>query len=252
MRKISALLAGAALLLTTSSAMAVTLDPSVPRQVAINSAYPGEGSLQGELDNLFGLNAVNAATDQIPVGMYKISTVGSNAMTPQLKFEWTANSGTQNVGIFGWNGSSTVESRIFSGGNNVGDIANVLWLTENSGMIFTIDVGGSNFATSAFSGISRNSFGFFFQPTGGPNPTYYTVDSLNPQGEARVLSYDGSAAGISNSGILFAYEDGTDWDFQDAGFFVESITPVPEPGTMLLLGAGFLSLAIYGKRRKNI
>ena len=30
-----------------------------------------------------------------------------------------------------------------------------------------------------------------------------------------------------------------------------TIAPVPEPGTMMLLGAGFLGLAIYGKRRKN-
>jgi hypothetical protein len=27
--------------------------------------------------------------------------------------------------------------------------------------------------------------------------------------------------------------------------------PVPEPGTVMLLGAGFFGLAIYGKRRKN-
>ena len=34
-------------------------------------------------------------------------------------------------------------------------------------------------------------------------------------------------------------------------YYHVTVAPVPEPGTMLLLGAGFLGLAIYGKRRKN-
>lgn len=33
--------------------------------------------------------------------------------------------------------------------------------------------------------------------------------------------------------------------------FETAVAPVPEPGTMMLLGAGFLGLAVYGKRRKN-
>jgi hypothetical protein len=33
--------------------------------------------------------------------------------------------------------------------------------------------------------------------------------------------------------------------------YEQVINPVPEPGTMMLLGFGLLSLSIYGKRRIN-
>ncbi|GFO63718.1 PEP-CTERM sorting domain-containing protein [Geomonas paludis] len=37
--------------------------------------------------------------------------------------------------------------------------------------------------------------------------------------------------------------------FTEAG--LTTTPPVPEPGTMILLGAGFLGLAVWGKRRRN-
>jgi hypothetical protein len=123
------------------------------------------------------------------------------------------------------------------------------------------------------------SFGFFWQDTSVAGKSY-TEDSKNasnsgwgPSGDIRALSYlvkDGTAltgtvatyfapsgrTATGNDDWVMAFEDrgrdiGGDGDFQDAVFYVKDINPVPEPGTMLLLGAGFLGLAIYGKRRKN-
>lgn len=52
------------------------------------------------------------------------------------------------------------------------------------------------------------------------------------------ITFDGGLADLINTGNGTVNING-------------KIAPVPEPGTMLLLGAGFLGLAIYGKRRKN-
>lgn len=250
MKKLAGLLAGAMLMMAAGNAMAIPLDPNLVRPVVINPAALGENSLQTELDSMFGSGVVNANTDQLGVGMFHVSNPGSNVIAPQLKFEWTGSTSTQTVGIFGWNGTSTVDAQIFAGPHNKGDSATINWLTNTSGSIVTLNFNDSDIAivsTINFAGISKDFFGFYFDVNGSDsNQRYYTVDSLNEGGESRVLGFQPNP-----SGALFSYEDGADFDYQDAGFFVESIAPVPEPGTMVLLGAGLLGLAIFGKRRMN-
>ena len=230
------------------SAWALPLDPYLSRPVTVNGAAGGENSLQTELNTIFGAGVVSAANDQLAVGMFQISNPGSYAVAPQFKFEWTANSSTQTIGIFGWNGTTTVDAAIFAGAHNKGDQALISWVTNDSGFITTLNLNDVNAPVSvsnSFTGIDKNFFGFFFDANGAAaGSRYYTVDSLNPNGERRVLGYMPNL-----SGAAFAYEDGTDFDYQDAGFFVESVAPVPEPGTIILLGAGLLGLGIFGRRR---
>lgn len=93
----------------------------------------------------------------------------------------------------------------------------------------------------------------------GSVDTYNTLSFFN--GTTKVAEFTGAEVKMPANGTISTYVNFLDLPAFDSfamtsthyAFEADNIavSAVPEPGTMMLLGAGFLGLAIYGKRRRN-
>lgn len=109
--------------------------------------------------------------------------------------------------------------------------------------------------TTAIGGTTQGTFQVksFFDVG---NTLFAETGALADLGPYAPVAFSGSetnSAATGSPGDLYSLTIDASINHTGAGStsFDVQMTPVPEPGTMMLLGAGFLGLAIYGKRRKN-
>lgn len=233
--------------LTASNALAVPVNVR-PVPVGLGDAP----SLQTTFTNIG--STLNVATDQEVWAYFTGQAAGISAA--QMIIEVAGNAGTNEYGIFKL-GDLTKTATVFDGTDAAGTKVAINFMA--GGAVQVVD-----FTHATFGPIIPNFgslFGFYLKT--GAGTTFYSEDLLNPGGKAQALIFSGkgdnvllpgnAVAGSDTNHLYVAWEDlnNGDFDYNDGVFIVESITGVPEPGAIALLGLGFISVATSLRRRRH-
>lgn len=204
------------LFLVASVSVAAAFGPRVP-QIALNGA-----SLQGYLNGIG--ESINVSTDQVDGQVWTTSVSGNATFT--LMIELAGNAGSNAIGVYNSNGPANPPLfQIFPGAATAGWFATSHFGSGNL-VVTLFDQNSIIQGQTFYAGVNANGFGFYLQ---GPGGTFYSQDSRNAGGNARVLTYLGT--GVNFGEWWQCFEDlapgASDDDFDDAVLLLQSVVPTP-------------------------